>query len=86
MADQVITIEQDELRRALAVRQTFAELTQEYGKLAFAKRTIRTEKKAIESRFDALIKEEEELIQELNDKYGAGALNVETGEFTPETE
>lgn len=86
MTDQQIIIEKDELRRALAVRQRFAELTQEYGKLGFAQRTIRTERKSIESQFDALIKEEELLITELNDKYGTGALNVETGEFTPETE
>lgn len=81
-----ITIKKDELRRALAVRQRFAELTHEYGKLAFAQTTLKKEQKSIENRFDDLIKEEEQLISELNDKYGTGALNVETGEFTPETE
>lgn len=79
-------IEADELRRAQAVRQTFAGLTHEYGKLAFAERTIDKEKKTLENRMDALAKEEELLMQELNDKYGTGTLNVETGEFTPATE
>ena len=86
MVDQVITIEKDELRRALAVRQRFAELTHEYGKLGLAQRTINKERESIEERFDTLIEEEEQLIQELNDKYGIGVLNVETGEFTPDNE
>lgn len=83
---EVNNIEADELRRAQAVRQTFAGLTHEYGKLAFAERTIDREKKVLENRMDALVKEEELLMDELNDKYGTGTLNVETGEFTPATE
>ena len=85
MAD-VTNIEKDELRRALAVRQTFAELTHEYGKLEFAKLTLEEEQESIRDRMNVLRKEEELLMKELNDKYGLGVLNVETGEFTPETE
>lgn len=83
---EVQKIEADELRRAQAVRETFVSLTHEYGKLAWAERTIVKEKNSIENRMDALMNEEELLMQELNDKYGTGTLNVETGEFTPETE
>lgn len=83
---EVKNIEADELRRAQAVRQTFAGLTHEYGKLQFAKLTIRKEQKTLENRMDALVNEEELLMDELNDKYGTGTLNVETGEFTPATE
>ena len=83
---EVTHIEKDELRRALAVRQTFAELTHEYGKLEFAKLTLEEEQQSLRNRMNALRKEEDLLMTELNDKYGLGILNVETGEFTPETE
>ena len=83
---EVTKIGKDDLRRALAVRQTFAELTHEYGKLEFAKLTLEEEQDSIRNRMNALRKEEELLMTELNDKYGTGTLNVDTGEFTPETE
>ena len=78
-------VESDELGRALQIRQTFANLTHEYGKLAFAQRTIDREKAQVEEEFDKLLIEEERFIKELNEKYGSGTLNVETGEFTPES-
>ena len=80
-----VKVESDELRRALKIRQTFANLTHEYGKLAFAQRTIDREKSQVEERFDELLKEEEQFIRELNDSYGSGALNIDTGEFTPDS-
>ena len=83
---EVTKIEKDELRRALAVRQTFAELTHEYGKLEFAKLTLEEEQESSRDRMNALRKEEELLMKEIHDKYGTGALNVETGEFTPDSE
>jgi len=83
---EVTKIEKDELRRALAVRQTFAELTHEFGKLEFAVLTLQEEQTGIRDRMNALRKEEELLMKEIHDKYGTGALNVETGEFTPDNE
>ncbi len=83
---EVTKIEKDELRRALAVRQTFAELTHEFGKLEFAVLTLQEEQTGIRDQMNALRKEEELLMKEIHDKYGTGALNVETGEFTPATE
>ncbi len=77
------TVTSDELRSASSLRQMFAELTLEYGKLGFAQRTLNRETAEIERRFDELAERETALMTELNQKYGAGTLNVETGEFTP---
>ena len=79
-----ITVSADDLRRAVAIRQRFAELTHEYGKLGFAECTLKREKVSIEARFDNLAKEEEELVKQLNDTYGVGTMNIETGKFTPD--
>jgi hypothetical protein len=80
------TVTSDELREAGAIRQMFAELTAQYGKLGFAGRTLEREKTAVETRFDELAKREIVLMTDLQKKYGVGTLNVETGEFTPESE
>ena len=34
--------------------------------------------------FKGLLQEEQELLKRLSEKYGAGQINFETGEFTPE--
>lgn len=85
MADPT-TVTSDELREAVAIRQMFAELTAQYGKLGFAERTLNREKTAVETRFDELAKRESVLMTALQKKYGVGTFNVETGEFTPESE
>lgn len=79
-----VKVESDELRQATQIRQTFVNLTHEYGKLAFAQRTIDREQKQVEKQFDELLKDEEKFIRELSDKYGTGTLNIETGQFTSE--
>lgn len=79
-----VKVEPDELRQATQIRQTFVNLTHEYGKLAFAQRTIDREQKQVEKQFDELLKDEEKFIRELSDKYGTGTLNIETGQFTSE--
>ena len=79
-----VKVEPDELRQATQIRQTFVNLTHEYGKLAFAQRTIDREQKQVEKQFDELLKDEEKFIRELSDKYGTGTLNIETGQCTSE--
>ena len=44
--------------------------------------TTKISQKSVE--FKGLLAEEEALIKRLSDKYGAGSINFETGEFTPE--
>ncbi len=78
-----ITVDSEELRRVNEVRTRFSELTQEYGKLQITKRMLEKELSQIEDQFEELLTTEESLMKELNDRYGIGNLNVETGEFTP---
>lgn len=80
-----ITVDSEELRRVNEVRIQFGELTLEYGKLWFTKRMLKKEFSQIEEQFDKLLTKEESLMKELNDRYGVGNLNVESGEFTPIT-
>ena len=78
-----ITVDSEELRRVNEIRTHFGEITQEYGKLQITKRLLEKELSHIEDQFEELLTTEESLMKELNDRYGIGNLNVETGEFTP---
>ena len=78
-----ITVDSEELKRVNEVRTQFGELTHEYGKLQLTKRMLGKELSQIEDQFEKLLTTEESLMKELNDRYGVGNLNVETGEFTP---
>lgn len=76
-------VEKHELETANSLRQKFAELTHQYGQLAWARRTLDKERVLLEDQFDELTKEESTFMNDLNKKYGTGILDVETGEFTP---
>ena len=80
-----ITVDGDELKRVKSIRIQFSEVTLEYGKLFYTKRMIEQEIELLDAQFDDIDQKEQALIKELNDRYGVGNLNVETGEFTPES-
>ena len=82
MAEKV-NVTSDEVNKANEIRERYSTLTYERGRICFAQRALDVEAKEIDLKFDVLVKEEEQFLKELNDKYGAGTLNVETGEFTP---
>ncbi len=80
-----ITVDGDELKRVKSIRIQFSEVTLEYGKLFYTKRMIEQEIELLDAQFDDIDQKEQALIKELNDRYGVGNVNVETGEFTPES-
>ena len=44
---------------------------------------LETRKTEIEQEYEAVQQQERDLVQKLNEKYGPGSLNPETGVFTP---
>jgi hypothetical protein len=82
----MITITSDELQEAKNIRLKFAELSQQMGQIHFAKLSLETEQRAVESEMERLTERDEQFVKDLNVKYGAGSLNIETGEFTPATD
>ena len=80
-----VKIEQDELNGAIEIRQKFAELTMQYGKIAFAARALERQQIEVEKQFDELTRQEEKFLNLVHEKYGVGSLSIETGEFTPAT-
>jgi hypothetical protein len=45
--------------------------------------TLSLREESLNTQYEEIQSQEQRLVKELNDKYGAGNLNPETGEFTP---
>ncbi len=80
-----ITVDPSELKQVNDIRTKFAEITQRYGALQLAKRRLEKELIEVEDKYEELMNKERSLIEGLDTRYGVGNLNVETGEFTPQT-
>ena len=82
MADKEIKFSDEELASLKQIQQDYLECQTAFGQVAI-------QKIALQQQIDALAKSEEEYAQkyqdtqELNDKYGSGNLDPETGVFTP---
>ena len=89
MSDQVKFTE-DELKQLAENRQAYTNIQNALGQLAYQRMvmekqlSILDEQEAdVEKQWDEATQKEQEFVKGLNDKYGPGTLNPETGEFTP---
>lgn len=80
----------EELDKIKELRDKNQVKVQEFGRveieLIIGKQTwdnLVKEKKKIETEYEQIQKEEKDLVEELNKKYGAGTVDLSSGEFTP---
>ena len=90
--DTTIKFTEEELNGLQAVRTDYLNIQNEFGSLRVRKLQLEQQVEAIENReveleglYNQVRENETTLAKSLNEKYGQGNLNVETGEFTPET-
>ena len=83
----------DEMNKIKEVQKTYQEKTAMFGQLSFQKFQLERQLEVAEQAETTLKKEiidleqqERTLVKELNEKYGAGTLNPQTGEFKPAQE
>ena len=81
---------EDELKQISELQQKYAAATDAFGRLKVQKMLLEQQHKNLdeaelnlENEYTELQKSEQELVQTLNDKYGAGTLDINSGEFTP---
>jgi regulator of replication initiation timing len=84
-------ISQEELQKISDLRSKLATVVSESGQLTLQVQLLQSdiadlnEKLSEQTKvFRGLLEEEQVLIKGLSEKYGAGQINFETGEFTPE--
>jgi|TARA_R110000796_G_scaffold5223_1_gene19839 hypothetical protein len=85
-----IKFTKDELDSLQQLRTNYANIELSLGKLEIARiqqeqklENLSNEKLRLETQYSEAQGQEVTLVQELNDKYGAGNLDPETGVFTP---
>jgi len=85
-----IKFTKDELDSLQQLRTNYANIELSLGKLEIARiqqeqklENLSNEKLRLETQFSEVQSQEVTLVQELNEKYGAGNLDPETGVFTP---
>jgi|TARA_R100000030_G_scaffold33882_1_gene25294 hypothetical protein len=85
-----IKFTEEELKAIRGLQQRSNELVNKFGQLSIAKINLEKQSEQIEeqefqlhSELEKLKKDEAKSIDEINEKYGAGTLNPDTGIFTP---
>ena len=87
---EAIKFTEEELKKLGDVQQTYQNIQTSMGQIAVQKMVLEDQISQNKDAEEAVVKQwkdaqigERELVKELNDKYGPGTLNPETGEFTP---
>ena len=85
-----ITFTKDEISQIESIRNGFDEVQNFLGRLEIQRiqaeqvlENLHNDKLRLETRYSDLVDEERELVANLNEKYGPGNLDPETGIFTP---
>ena len=85
-----ITLTEAELNALKELREKYALSTTQFGQLKIEKRLISKElerldrlEEEFESQYDAIIETEVALVKQIEETYGQGNVDLETGIFTP---
>jgi peptidoglycan hydrolase CwlO-like protein len=85
------TVAKEELDQINSLKSKLASTVSDSGQLALQIQMMESEITDLKSKleeqgklFKHLVDEEQALVKRLSEKYGAGSINFETGEFIPE--
>ena len=92
-ASDEIKFSEEELKELGELQTSYQEKQAQLGQIAVQKILLNQQVEAIENRqteleseYEAVQQSERDLVQKLNEKYGPGQLDPQTGVFTPTTE
>jgi hypothetical protein len=85
-----ITLTESELNALKELREKYALSTTQFGQLKIEKRLLQKEldrlnrlEEEFETQYDAIIESEIVLVKQIEETYGQGNIDLETGIFTP---
>jgi SMC interacting uncharacterized protein involved in chromosome segregation len=85
-----ITLTETELSALRELREKYALSTTQFGQLKIEKRLLEKEldklnrlEEEFERQYDSIIESEVALVKQIEDSYGQGNVDLETGMFTP---
>lgn len=74
---------QQQLQQLKSIQQKNQAVVQELGEIEIAKLQLQKRQQTAQQYFEDLLQEQQTIAQELEDIFGKGSVNIETGEFTP---
>jgi len=74
---------QEELQTIAELQQKNTAVVSELGQIELARMSVQSRRANAENFLAELRKQEEELANSLNEKYGAGSIDLQSGEFVP---
>ena len=84
---------EDEMNQIQELQKNYQDATATLGRLSVQEiilsqqiENVDNERENVKTAYSELQKKEQTLVQTLNDKYGAGTLDIVSGEFTPTDE
>lgn len=80
---EVKRLEESEMSTLRNLQDKYAKITAELGRLATQQIMLDDKNKFYKSEYKKTFEEESKFLEELNNKYGEGVLDVESGQFTP---
>jgi len=78
---KTIKLEQEELQKIAQIQQVSQNITMEYGNIELAKKTLQARVDRVDEALETLRFDERELMKSLEEKYGAGYVNLQEGTF-----
>jgi len=79
----VIMVEQVHLDKIRGLQQAGVQLARKYGEVAVQALVTKMAQEELETAIKTLESQRHQVTAEVEQKYGAGTINLETGEFTP---
>ena len=79
---ETINLTIEELDQIKSIQENYAQLTEAFGQTEIALENLTTQKNSLRKTLVAFKEQETEFGKALQEKYGVGTINLETGEFT----
>lgn len=79
---ETINLTIEELDQIKAIQEKYTQLTTAFGQIEIAQETLTSQKEALKKALTTFKEQEMEFGKALQEKYGVGNINLETGEFT----
>lgn len=76
-------LSQEQLQQIKLIQQKHQSVVQELGEIEIAKLQLQKRQQAAQQYFEDLLEEQQTIAQEIEDTFGKGSVDIETGEFTP---
>lgn len=83
MAKETKKLTEEEISELNKIQQKNLRVIQQMGQIQISRLNLDEQEKSVEQDLYIVRKEEKELVQTLEQKYGKGSVDISTGEFIP---